>query len=215
MLRKMVYSLVLAAFLALPAFSVAEAAGVYVTPKFIDSLQNTGSVGGDDGVSSKTRNSVGGGVAVGLHMREYSGMPLRVEFEYATRTKTNASWDSGLNRDMNLKAAWQVQTFQFNGYWDIDTGTNFTPYVGAGIGASAIYESMTSGDGWRHHSSDTNMGLAWNVGAGVAYAFTENLALDVGYRFAGFGYGHLKHQGDEVYNYMTANEFMAGLRISF
>lgn len=217
-MKKLLCMLVLAGVLALPALSDAEAAGMYITPKFIDSLQNTGNVGGDDGLSSKTLNSVGGGVAVGLHMRDYTdgGVPLRFEFEYASRSKINDSWGKGLNRGRYLKAAWQVQTFQINGYWDIDTGCDFTPYIGAGLGVSSIYESMTSGDGkYRHSSEDINMGFAWNVGAGVAYSFTENVALDVGYRFAGFGYSHLKHQGSNVENYMTANEFMAGVRFSF
>lgn len=205
------------AILILPGMASAEG-GMYITPKFIDSLQNSGSVGGSDGLSSQTHNSLGGGIAVGLHMRNMteSSVPMRFEFEYATRGNTRSEWNAGLNNRQDLKATWQVQTFQVNGYWDIDTGSAFTPYVGAGLGASAIYESMTSGAANdRHTSSDTTMGFAWNVGAGVAYSFTESVAMDVGYRFAGFGNGSVKHRGSQVENYMTANEFMAGLRFSF
>lgn len=216
-MKKIITLCTLLCVLALPGLASAES-GMYITPKFIDSLQNTGSVGGSDGLSSQTHNSIGGGIAVGMHMRNLTdgGVPIRLEFEYATRGNVHSEWDAGLRNRENLKATWQVQTFQINGYYDIDTGSAFTPYIGAGLGASAIYESMTSGPaGNRHTSSDTSMGFAWNVGAGVAYSFTDNVALDVGYRFAGFGNGTVKHQGNDVNNYMTANEFMAGLRFSF
>lgn len=216
-MKKLLTLCTLVCLLALPSLALAEG-GMYITPKFLDSLQNTGSVGGSGGLSSQTHNSLGGGIAVGLHMRNMtdSGIPVRLEFEYATRGNTSSEWDAGLTNRENLKATWQVQTFQINAYYDIDTGSAFTPYFGGGLGASAIYESMTSGPANnRHSSSDTSMGFAWNVGAGVAYSFTDNIALDVGYRFAGFGNGTVKHQGHDVDNYMTANEFMAGVRFSF
>lgn len=217
-MKKILCLLALVGALTLPMASGAEAAGMYITPKFLDSLQNTGSVGGSDGLSSQTWNTVGAGIAVGLNLREFTdvGAPIRVEFEYASRGKLQSEWNGDLGNRERVKAAWQVQTFLINGYWDIDTGTAFTPYIGAGLGTSYIYESMTSGpSNARHSTDDHNWGFAWNVGAGVAYAFTESVALDLAYRFAGFGESSLKHNGGTVNNYMTANEFMAGVRFSF
>lgn len=217
-MRKVLYMMALVAALAMPLASQAQAAGMYITPKFLDSLQNTGSVGGSDGLSSQTWNTVGGAIAAGLNFRDYSevGVPIRMELEYATRTTLKSEWNASLGGRVGVKSSWQVQTFQVNGYWDIETGTALTPYIGAGIGASYIDQSMTSGPGWaRHSTQDSNWGLAWNVGAGVAYAITDNLALDLQYRFAGFGESEVKHGGSNVSNYMTANEFMAGMRISF
>ena len=217
-MRKFFYILALVTALSLPLASQASAAGMYITPKFLDSLQNTGSVGGSNGLSGQTWNTLGAALAVGVNLRDYtdSGAPLRFEFEYGTRGTMYSQWNGSLGSRERLKAAWQVQTFQINGYWDIDTGTAFTPYIGAGIGASYIYESLTSGPSdARHHTEGSNWGLAWNVGAGVAWNFTDNMALDLQYRFAGFGESTLKHRGGDVNNYMTANEFMAGLRFSF
>lgn len=217
-MKNTLYMLALAVVLALSAAPGAQAAGMYIAPKFLDSLQNTGSVGGSEGLSSQTWNTVGAALALGLDLREFTevGMPVRVEMEYASRGMLRSEWNASLGDRQALKAAWQVQTLLANGYWDIETETSFTPYIGAGIGAAHFYESMTSGPaGARHSSSDTNWGLAWNVGGGVAYAFNESTALDVGYRFIGFGESSLKHGGNSVDNYMTANEFMAGLRVSF
>lgn len=218
MMKKVVMSLALSAMLVFPMVSGVHAAGMYITPKFIDALQNTGSVGGSDGLSSQTWNSVGAGIAVGLNLREFTevGAPIRVELEYASRGKLKSEWNGSIGARNQVKAAWQVQTFMLNGYWDIDTGSAFTPYLGAGLGASYIYENMTSGmGGVRHSTEDYNWGFAWNVGAGVAYAFTDNVALDVGYRFAGYGESTIKNYGGNVHNYMTANEFSAGVRLSF
>lgn len=217
-MRKILYIMALVAALAMPLASEASAAGMYITPKFLDSLQNTGSVGGSDGLSSQTWNTVGGAIAVGLNLREFTdtGTPLRVEFEYATRGTLKSEWNANLGAREKVKAEWQTQTFQVNAYWDIETGTAFTPYIGAGIGASYIREGMTTGVGnARHYNEDTNWGLAWNVGAGVAYSITDNIALDLQYRFAGLGESELKHTGGNVTNYLTANEFLAGLRFSF
>lgn len=217
-MRKILYMMALMAALAMPMVAEAEAAGMYITPKFLDSLQNTGSVGGSDGLSSQTWNTVGGAIAVGLNLREFTdvGTPIRVEFEYGTRTTMKSEWNASLGAREGLKAEWQVQTFQINGYWDIETGTAFTPYLGAGVGASYIHEGMTSGSGGnRHYTEDSNWGLAWNVGAGVAYAISDNLALDLQYRFAGLGESEVKHRGGNVTNYLTANEFLAGVRLSF
>ena len=218
-MRKYFCLAALLAVLTLPAVSfAAEMTGMYITPKFVDSIQNTGSVGGWSGVSSQTWNTVGGGIAVGVTMRYLSDVkaPLRFELEYASRTPLSGEWNASLGDRQNLKSKWQVQTLFINGYWDIDTGTALTPYVGVGVGPSRIYQSMTSGpSNSRHSTEDYNWGLAWNAGAGVAYAFIDNVSLDVGYRFAGLGESELKHRGNTVRNYLTTNEFTAGLRFSF
>lgn len=218
-MRKYFCLMALLAVLIVPAATfAAEMVGMYITPKFVDSLQNTGSVGGSSGVSSQTWNTIGGGVAVGINMQYLTDVkaPLRLELEYASRTSIRSEWNASLGGRENLKASWQTQTFFINGYWDIDTGSPITPYIGVGAGPRYTYESMTSGpNNARHHTHAGNWGLAFNAGAGVAYAFNENVSLDIGYRFAGLGESELKHRGNTVRNYMTTNEFLAGMRLSF
>ena len=59
-------------------------------------------------------------------------------------------------------------------YYDFKNDSALTPYIGAGLGYGWQYAGGTalSGDG-----------IAVGLNAGVAYEFTNNLALDVGYRF--------------------------------
>jgi len=59
-------------------------------------------------------------------------------------------------------------------YYDFANSSAFTPYIGAGVGY-----------GWEYGhgvAADVN-GVAIGLTAGVAYNITNNLALDVGYRF--------------------------------
>lgn len=74
-----------------------------------------------------------------------------------------------------------------NLWFDFNSGTSFTPYLGGGAGVAWVDADTTffpsfSGDtGYR----DGEMGFAFQAGAGVQFALTERLALDIGYRFKG------------------------------
>jgi opacity protein-like surface antigen len=61
-----------------------------------------------------------------------------------------------------------------NAYFDFANDTMFTPYIGAGVGYGWV-----NGKGL---ASDRD-GLALGAAAGVAVDLTNNLAIDVGYRF--------------------------------
>ena len=79
-----------------------------------------------------------------------------------------------------------------NGYVDLGTWYNLTPYVGAGIGAvNHRWSGLTdqggnnTGFGFAKSSSQTN--LAWALMTGVAYSVTPNLKLELGYRYLNMG----------------------------
>ena len=59
-------------------------------------------------------------------------------------------------------------------YYDFKNDSALTPYIGAGVGYGWQYGTGTAFD---------SNGIAIGLNAGVAYEFTNNLALDVGYRF--------------------------------
>jgi opacity protein-like surface antigen len=61
-----------------------------------------------------------------------------------------------------------------NGYLDWANESMFTPYVGAGVGYGWVSGSGVAAD---------KDGLALGLAAGVAVDLTNNLAVDVGYRF--------------------------------
>jgi opacity protein-like surface antigen len=189
--------------------------GFYIAPRFLDSLTNTGEINGGGGRSSRTRNTLGGALAAGYYFRNLDArVPLRAEIEYAARGDVRASWDrNSAVATGKFKALFNVQTLQANLYWDIDFGSPFKPFIGGGMGASFIYADYKPGTDSSY--SDTTAGFAWNLGAGVAYDLNEFVTVDLAYRFAGFGYAEAKRGHSTTRNYMTANEFLLGLRLNF
>ena len=203
-----------------PAYSGASSGssgktGFYLAPRFLDALTNTGDINGSGGRASRTYNTVGGAIAAGYYLNRLdSRIPLRAELEYAIRSNVKASWDRSADTGLrNFDALFNVQTLQANVYWDIDTGTPFKPFIGGGLGLSFLYaDYKTEG---RSSYSDSTTGFAWNAGAGIAYNINESLTVDLAYRFAGYGHAEAKTQNSTTRNYMTANEFILGLRLNF
>lgn len=80
----------------------------------------------------------------------------------------------------------QNQSLMLNAYYDINTCTRWTPYIGAGMGVSMLKftaKDMRSG----LKMSEKSYNFAWQLGAGVTYDLTQNIALDAGYRYIDSG----------------------------
>jgi len=188
--------------------------GLYLAPRFLNSITNTGEINGSGGLASRTRYTLGGAIAGGFDFSHFDPrIPLRAEIEYAARSNVRSTWGSAPNGG-KFKALFNVQTLQANAYWDIETGMAFKPFVSCGLGASFIYADYKPSNGRNY--SDSTTGLAWNVGAGVGYDLNESVTVDLSYRFAGFGYAEAKRsESSTTRNYMTANEILLGLRLKF
>ena len=149
-------------------------------------------------------------------------VPVRAEIEYAIRINSETDWDlKGNAKAASLKGQWNLQTLFLNAYWDFHNDTAFTPYVGAGVGMGFIqskYEMEIRGFGSDSYN-ETNTVFAWNAGAGVAYAITDNLSADLAYRFVGLGYHENEKTVDntkfKVGMAPYANEFSLGIRYTF
>lgn len=83
-----------------------------------------------------------------------------------------------------------------NLYFDFDTGSSFTPYLGAGAGY-----------GWADVSGGSDLeGFTFALMAGVGFDLSDHLTFDVGYRFR-----DLMDSGPDV----MSHEVLAGLRFEF
>jgi len=63
-----------------------------------------------------------------------------------------------------------------NVLFDFDNASNWTPYVGAGVGYGATRFTTDEDD-------EVDSGLAWQVKAGASYQTASNVTWDVGYRY--------------------------------
>lgn len=112
-----------------------------------------------------------------------------------------------------------------NGYVDLATVAGFTPYLGAGLGATHVewhdVSARTSGippvaariagggyegdDGWR---------LTYALMAGASYDLTERLKLDISYRYSDIADGDMFARSGETArdDGLSRHEIRAGLR---
>lgn len=88
----------------------------------------------------------------------------------------------------NYSASVNSAVFLANGYFDIGTWWGITPYVGAGVGVannwvSGLTDVGTTVGGFGFAPTSSNLNFAWAAMAGLSYAVTPNLRLELGYRY--------------------------------
>lgn len=158
----------------------------------------------------------GGSLAYGVK----SGA-LRTELELNLKSDAEKKYADEWSTE---KVSMENNSVMLNAYYDIDTGTRFTPYVGAGIGVSHLKGT------YKWSSNDTDIdengkysksknNFTWQVGAGVAYALTDNISVDAGYRYTDAGDLKITDAGDgyiDTYKAEAkAHEFLLGVRYTF
>lgn len=225
-MRRLTVILILVLAMAMPTLASAEGTGMYLAPKFLMSLQNTGTVSrswtlAGSGVDEYNQFTLGGALALGMDFWTQQMVPLRLEVEFALRGNSEKSWtDRGLFTS-NVKGTWNNSTLFANAFWDFHNDTAFTPYIGAGIGMAFNYTGyeVTLRNGDTYSADDRFTNLAWNVGAGFSYDINEMISFDASYRFVGLGYNEISKTVNgvktEIANEPYNNEFMLGLRVNF
>ena len=97
-----------------------------------------------------------------------------IGYQYNDMFRTDLTVDWAGDYEIAPGAEISTTTILGNAYLDFANDTMFTPYVGAGVGYGWVNGSGTAAD---------KDGLALGLRAGVAVDLTNNLAVDVGYRF--------------------------------
>lgn len=119
--------------------------------------------------------------------------------------------------DETTKATMENNSIMVNAYYDIDTGTKLTPYVSAGMGVSRLKGAIKwsePDESGKFSKSKTN--FAWQIGAGAAYALTDNVSIDAGYRYTDAGDVNVKNEegGSNKFE-AQSHEFLLGARYTF
>lgn len=73
-----------------------------------------------------------------------------------------------------------------NVYYDVPTGTAFTPYFGGGIGYTWIKGSMEA-KGLNLSTSKKASDFSWNLGLGVSYDINQHSHVELGYKYIDHG----------------------------
>lgn len=104
-----------------------------------------------------------------------------------------------------------------NVWYDIDTDSGFTPYLGGGAGVGYA-TADTSFDGNDYGYGPGQAGFAFQLGAGVKFDVSETLAVDVGYRYKSIvGVDFEDNDGSGVYADGTigSHVLQGGLTVKF
>jgi len=131
-------------------------------------------------------------------------------------------------------SSFRAGSLMVNGYVDLGTLAGFTPYVGAGLGATRVSWSSVSALGScvdaasgcagaasvsARYPGDSDWRMTYALMAGVAYEVAPNIKIDLGYRFS-----HVA--GGDMFGYSAAagtagrdgalsrHEIRVGLRIT-
>ena len=106
-----------------------------------------------------------------------------LELEVAYRTNDIDSITSGGARLAGATGEMNSLAFMVNGFYDINTGTAFTPYVGLGVGYARVSADGISATGLGFTNGDDDNKFAYQAIAGVAYQLTPEVALTADYRY--------------------------------
>lgn len=183
-------------------------------------------------IGSISDGKLAGSLNIGYNFKPAFDLPFRAELSFTLRgnldDKKHKSYydedDDLYHTTQRTKA--RMNTLMLNGYYDIETGTSFTPFVGAGIGLAFAklehryderYEFDDEADYIKFSRSKTK--FAWNVAAGVAYKVSDNLDIDFTARYVDAGKLTLKRSYDDFHfkasGKLSSVDLLAGIRYNF
>ena len=191
----------------------------------VDDVKNTTQIANRAAINKKSEEDtllmLGG--TIGYDWSKSHDIPVRTELEYMVREdfgyKANPTFKNALvATKTNVDMA--VQTVLANVYYDFDTGTAFTPFIGGGIGYAFLQSDadvtvIATDVKSSKKREETN--FVWQIGGGVAYDISDHWTLDTSYRYLDMGsmeWGaptNLGIKADEI----TAHEVVMGLRYTF
>lgn len=156
-----------------------------------NNLDSVSALTGPNPVNNEISDSLVLGIGAGYKVNWFR---TDVTLDYGGRM----SYDGTRSIAGDYSAKIDSYTALFNVYFDLGTWSGFTPYIGGGVGGSFLRGRDFA---WRNNTARVDAIKRWNLGwagmAGIGYAVSPNLSLDLGYRYIDLG--------DATTNYDTAN----------
>ncbi len=103
-----------------------------------------------------------------------------------------------------------------SGYWDINTKSRWTPYLGGGIGYGWQNQGNSGDELGNRYTGYRSGAFAWQAKAGVSYSLNRSGDLYAEFLYRGLG-GFSASDGAATYNYSSFNRlgFQVGTRWRF
>jgi opacity protein-like surface antigen len=125
------------------------------------------------------------GAALGMHLAP--DLRGEVELSYAAHELSDTASTTyfvngvpGTPQTTRVSGSTKALYLLGNLWYDIDTGTQFTPYFGGGLGVAKL--TTTLNNSYRPLVASDVFAPAVQLGAGIKYEIANNIGLDLGYR---------------------------------
>jgi opacity protein-like surface antigen len=182
-MKKGIYASIIALSLVLTA-SAYSAQGMYVSGNVGLTLVDDIDLTDDDnllpGADIEMEFDSGWNVAGAIGYR-MDNIRFEAEIGYQENDVDNVDFRG---RDVEFSGDANVLSLLANGYYDFVNSSAWTPFVTAGLGMAQVEISDLNfaGSGLRSASEDDSV-FAWQIGAGVSYAISDMLDLEMKYRY--------------------------------
>ena len=187
--------------------STVAAEGIYLNGNLGAVWLNDSDLSQSDGTKGSAEYDTGFGITGALG---YDFGLVRIEGEVGYRKNDYDRVSASGQNKVNSSGEVTNWDFMANAYIDIETGTQFTPYIGGGIGASFLDTSAVTAGGIEFESDDDTV-FAYQGIAGLSYSFAEVWMVQVEYRFFGTDNPTFRNTESE---YKSHNLFF-GIRFNF
>lgn len=136
------------------------------------------------------------GLGVGYQFNSWLRTDITGEFRTMSAFRARDSYDdqtTGRIEYNTFRAKKEEWLALANIYLDLGTWGGFTPYIGAGIGAANVrisnFTDYNTNGVVAAAPAGTRTNFAWALHGGFAYQMSDNLLLDMGYRYVNLGKG--------------------------
>ncbi|MEL6225414.1 MAG: outer membrane beta-barrel protein [Pseudomonadota bacterium] len=192
----------------------------------------------EDGVETLTETGIDGSYALGFGIGHYFTSAIRGDFTYERRFETDVEGNlahPGATLTGVRRFGLESDVFLWNLYYDFDTRTRFTPYLGVGLGfvrnetTRGVVDDCGCVTGVIAGKETYDVAAA--LMAGASLKLFRGFHLDAGYRFlylgeaetgaisiterAGQPAGTVEVSDDPIVEEIHAHEFRIGLRYDF
>jgi len=145
---------------------------------------------------------------------DYGTMRAEVEIAYRTNDFETITVTSPVSGTVSADGETTSLAFMLNGYYDFENDSSLTPYLTGGLGFAQVeVDSLTvTGPGGTFAiGSDDDTVFAYQLGAGIGFAASETVTVDLAYRLFATTDPEF---GDTEAEYLTHN-ISAGVRFAF
>ena len=154
---------------------------------------------GDADLETGALASLAGGLGAG------NGFTLEGEVLFFASNIDTAEADALIGTSLSARV--ESYALMVNGLYSFDAGS-VSPYVGAGVGYGSSTFKLAG-------ESDDDIGMAWQVKAGVVIPSSETLSWDVGYRYLSLPNFDISEPGVSVSADTGAHVVSVGARFAF